>query len=99
MKHYINKNKEIFGFELDGSQDHLITDDMEEISEEEIQIINLKKEDEYKQTLEYKLIEAQILLDKTQHKFGGDYEPKEGEDLEELRAKRSVARKFIRENK
>ena len=36
MKHYINKNKEIFAFELDGSQDHLITPDMIEISLEEI---------------------------------------------------------------
>ena len=32
MKYFINKNKEIFGFELDGSQDHLITPDMVEIS-------------------------------------------------------------------
>lgn len=52
-----------------------------------------------KQELENKLIEAQTLLNKTQHKFGGDYEPKENEDLEELRDKRSVARKLLRENK
>ena len=32
MKYYVNKNKEIFGFELDGSQDNLITEDMKEIS-------------------------------------------------------------------
>ena len=40
MKHYINKNKEIFGFELDGSQDHLIAKDMVEISLEEIAELN-----------------------------------------------------------
>lgn len=40
MKHYINKNKEIFGFELDDSQDHLITSDMIEISLEEIAELN-----------------------------------------------------------
>ena len=40
MKHYINKNKEIFGFELDGSQDNLITEDMVEISLEEIAELN-----------------------------------------------------------
>jgi hypothetical protein len=40
MKHYINKNKEIFGFELDGSQDYLITEDMKEISLEEIAELN-----------------------------------------------------------
>ena len=40
MKYYINKNKELFGFELDGSQDHLITSDMVEISLEEIAELN-----------------------------------------------------------
>lgn len=40
MKHYINTNKEIFGFELDGSQDHLITPDMVKISLEEIAELN-----------------------------------------------------------
>ena len=43
MKHYINKNKEIFGFELDGSQDHLITSDMKEISVEEINKLKNEK--------------------------------------------------------
>ena len=41
MKYYINKNKEIFGFELDGSQDYLITENMKPISLEEIE--ELKK--------------------------------------------------------
>lgn len=40
MKYYINKNKEIFGFEPNGSQDHLITSDMVEISLEEIAELN-----------------------------------------------------------
>ena len=40
MKYYINKNKEIFGFELDGSQDHLIMSGMVEISLEEIAELN-----------------------------------------------------------
>ena len=35
----------------------------------------------------------------TDHKFYGDYEPKVGEDLEPIRAKRSEARAFIRANK
>ena len=34
----------------------------------------------------------------TDHKFYGDYEPKVGEDLEAIRAKRSEARAFIRTN-
>lgn len=65
MKYYINKNKEIFGFELNGSQDHLITEDMVEISIEEINKINQAKEDEYKQTLEYKISEANQYLKDT----------------------------------
>lgn len=65
MKYYINKNKEIFGFELDGSQDDLITEDMKEISIEEIEAINKVKEDEYKNSLEYKKAEADMYLAKT----------------------------------
>lgn len=65
MKHYINKNKEIFGFELDGSQDHLITSDMTPITVEEIQEINQAKEDEAKQSLEYKINEASQYLKDT----------------------------------
>ena len=41
----------------------------------------------------------QDYLDDTDHKFYGDYEPKVGEDLEPIRAKRSEARAFIRANK
>ena len=40
----------------------------------------------------------QDYLDDTDHKFYGDYEPKEGEDLELVRAKRSEARAFVRAN-
>lgn len=46
MKHYINTNKEIFGFELDGSQDYLITSDMVEISLEEIAELNKPTEEQ-----------------------------------------------------
>ena len=38
-------------------------------------------------------------LDDTDHKFYVDYEPKVGEDLEDIRAKRSEARPFVRANK
>ena len=41
----------------------------------------------------------QDYLDDTDHKFYGDYEPKVGEDLEDIRAKRSEARAFVRDNK
>ena len=41
----------------------------------------------------------QDYLDDTDHKFYGDYEPKVGEDLEPIRAKRSEARAFVRANR
>ena len=65
MKYYINTNKEIFGFELDGSQDPLITEDMVEISLEEIKSINETKELEYKSTPEYRIKEATQYLKDT----------------------------------
>ena len=46
-----------------------------------------------------KVQEAKAYLDSTEHKFNGDYEPKEGEDLKAIKAKRQEARKFIRDNK
>lgn len=99
MKYYINKNKEIFGFELDGSQDDLITEDMKEISLEEIEAINKAKEDEVKQSLEYKINEAKQFLDKTDKKVLSDYEFKEGDNsLEWYTEERSKARAFIRAN-
>lgn len=60
MKYYINTNKEIFGFELDGSQDHLITKDMKEISLEEIAELNKPTEEQLQEQLN---AEARAKLD------------------------------------
>ena len=99
MKHYINNNKEIFGFELDGSQDYLITSDMVEISLEEIEAINKAKEDEYKNSIAFKVQEYKLFLDKTDKKVLPDYEFKEGDNSLELYIEeRSKARAFIRAN-
>lgn len=98
MKHYI-KNNEIFAFELDGSQDHLITSDMKEISLEEIQAMNRAKEEEYKSTVEYKIQEAKDFLSRTDYKMLPSYEPKEGEDMRAVDRERYNARQFIRDNK
>lgn len=99
MKYYINKSKEIFGFELDGSQDHLIAKDMVEISIEEINKINQNKEDEYKQTLEYKLNEAKAYLLSTDYKMTVDYFATLSKEIQdELILKRNEAREFIRAN-
>lgn len=51
------------------------------------------------QILAQKLNEARQYLSVTDHKFYGDYEPKEGEDLEAIRLKRKEAREFIRANR
>lgn len=99
MKHYINKNKEIFGFELDGSQDHLITEDMKPISLEEIQALNTAKEEEYKNSVEFKINEAKQFLDKSDKKVLPYYEFEDNDNsLEWYIEERSKARKFIRDN-
>ena len=94
MKHYINKNKEIFGFELDGSQDHLITEDMKEILIEEIQAINKAKEDEYKNTIEYKIQEAKAYLISTDWYITRFIET--GKEIpEDIKLKREEARALL----
>lgn len=45
-----------------------------------------------------KVQQCKQYLDDTEHKFNMDYEPKVGEDLELIRAKRSEARAFVRAN-
>lgn len=52
-----------------------------------------------KEQIFIKVNECKSYLDKTEHKFNGDYEPKEGEDLEAIKSKRNEVRKFIRDNK
>ena len=94
MKYYINKNKEIFGFELDGSQDHLITEDMKEILIEEIQAINKAKEDEYKNTIEYKIQEAKAYLISTDWYITRFIET--GKEIpEDIKLKREEARALL----
>lgn len=99
MKYCIDKNKQIFGFELDGSQDHLITEDMKPISLEEIEAINKVKEEEYKNSVEFKINEAKQFLDKSDKKVLPYYEFEGGDNsLEWYIEERSKARKFIRDN-
>jgi hypothetical protein len=50
------------------------------------------------QLLAEKMTEAKRYLDDTQHKFGSDYELKDGEDLTPIILKRSELRAFIRAN-
>ena len=50
------------------------------------------------QILAEQIAEAQTYLDRTDHKFYGDYEVKPDEDLEPIRINRSTARALIRDN-
>ena len=76
MKHYIGSNKEIFAFEDDGSQDHLITDEMKPVEipdkhsslwivdyDAGIIIVDQSKEVERAKSIVKKQIEAQRKLD------------------------------------
>ena len=96
MKHYIDKNKEIFAFELDGSQDHLITKDMVEISLEEIQALNTAKEEEYKNSVEFKINEAKQYLADTAWYVERLNDPSSGKAIpEDVLSKRAEARALI----
>lgn len=97
MKYYINKNKEIFG--IDKGQEELIKADWVEITLEEINAINKAKEEEYKQSIEYKIKEAKSYLSSTDYKMTVDYFATLTQDeQDELIKLRSESRKFIREN-
>jgi hypothetical protein len=53
MKYFKDKQNQVYGFEVDGSQDHLITADMTEISEAEIQMV-IESSLSIEQLLDYK---------------------------------------------
>lgn len=96
MKYYINKNREMFGFEKDGSQDFLITEDMTPITVEGIEAINQTKEDEFKQSLEHKINEAKTYLISTDYYMTVDkYATLTSERQVELTTKRAEARELI----
>ena len=98
---YFKNNNEIYAYDEEQiSQGY--GSDMVEITLEEVNAINQAKENEYKQTLEYKLSEAQAYLNDTDHKMYADYERKEDETqevMDYIKEQRSIARAFIRANK
>ena len=99
MKYYINKNKEIFAFESDGSQDDLISKDMTPTTLEEIEAINKAKQDEYKSSQEYKINEAKGYLLNTDYKMTVDYfATLTKEQQDDLIKSRAEARAFIRDS-
>lgn len=53
MKHFIDNNGNLFGFEKDGSQDFLIKEDMRELTDEEFKELTAHKKEEKLSKLKY----------------------------------------------
>lgn len=53
MKHFIDNNGNLFGFEKDGSQDFLIKEDMRELTDEEFKELTAPKKEEKLGKLKY----------------------------------------------
>ena len=53
MKHYKNNNNQIYAYEEDGSQDHLIPDSFVSITDEEVAVLRKAEADSYLATLIY----------------------------------------------
>lgn len=96
MKFYKDINNEVFAYEEDDSQDHLIGDKVLMTAEEVELHINPPKTPE--QILAEKIAEAKAYLAETDYKDLPRYKPKEGEDIEAIYAKRDELREFIRAN-
>lgn len=98
MNYFKNNNNELFAYD-DEQVKQGYGKDMIGISFEEVQDIQKAKEDEYKNSLEYKLSEAKTYLSSTDFKMTVDYfatfTPEKQEELTRLRAE---AREFIRAN-
>jgi len=53
MKHYLSPTNEIWAYELDGSQDHLIPNDFTAITDAQADIIREQKKQDYLNSLTY----------------------------------------------
>lgn len=69
------------------------------VGEEPKELLEALEAEKVAMELQAKIQEAKAYLDSTDHKVGSDYELKPDEDLEAIKAKRSEARQFIRDNK
>ena len=95
MKYY-KKNNEVFAYELDGSQDHLIGDNVLMTVEEVELHINPPKTEE--QILKEQIQEAKLYLSSTDFKMTVDYyNILTDEEKVELTTKRAEARVLINE--
>lgn len=97
MKFYKDSISNVYAYEEDGSQDHLIGDKVLMTAEEVELHINPPKTEE--QIMNSKILEAKAYLEATDFKMTVDYYSTltEAEQLE-LTAKRKEAREYIRMN-
>ena len=91
MKYYKDINNNIFAYELDGSQDHLIKGKIA-ITQADVDTINAQKQVELEATDEYKVNQAKSYLTSTDYKVLPDYD---GDTTGILEA-RAEARNIIR---
>ena len=91
MKYYKDINNNIFAYELDGSQDHLIKGKIA-ITQADVDTINAQKQVELEATDEYKVNQAKSYLASTDYKVLPDYD---GDTTGILEA-RAEARNIIR---
>lgn len=73
MKYFKDINNNIFAYEEDGSQDHLIKGKIA-ITQAEVDAINIQKQAELEATNEYKVAEAKAYLVSTDYKMMPDYD-------------------------
>ena len=93
MNYFKDTNNKVFAYDNEQIEQGL-GKALTSITEEEKDAILLAKENEYKQTLEYKLTEAKAYLASTDFKMTSDYD----QDSTEVKVKRQEAREFIRAN-
>jgi hypothetical protein len=93
MKYY-RKNTEIFAFELDGSQDNLITNDMVRLTDDEVyELENPKPTAAELKTL--RIAELQSLLANSDYKVLPDYDKPNSDVIEQRRLWRIELRELL----
>ena len=91
MNYFKNTNNEVYAYELDGSQDHLIEGKIA-ITQAEVDTINAQKKAEIESTNEYKVAQAKAYLASTDYKVLPDYDG----DTTGMSEARAEARVLIR---
>jgi hypothetical protein len=96
MKYYKDSNNKVYAYDLDGSQDYVISSELIAITVEEA---NSLIENPTNKDILNNLINYKRYLESTDHKVLPYYEPKQDEDINIIITKRKEARNYIRANK